>query len=354
MDEIPRGTGAIRDAVDERDHDFAEIAAALPEFDWDKGYDVESDLAAILGLPGFALDVDDQNGSFSCGGQAWAKYGGVKEALATKSYEKRSSKFIYSQTAVPQGGSAGRDNCKLVIDQGWATEALCPSYEDGRPPTEAFMRRKEDIGPDAFLSARGSAALSYANTPASINLVAQAVANFGGLVLGIEGSNNGTWTGAAPIPPSKSEWAHWIYAGKAAYYQGKRAIKILNSWGRGIGEAGWQWITEDYFDSGFVWPSWTLVFRGEQPDVNYKHRFEKDLVFGQINNPEVVALQKCLKARGFFPATMPETGNYYENTRKAVAAFQRYYKVAPPAELDAVNGRRVGQKTRAQLNALFV
>jgi hypothetical protein len=63
--------------------------------------------------------------------------------MKTKSFERSSAAYVYRQTAViidgvPQG-SRLRDNAELVIKQGVALESLCPSYDNGKPPTDKYI-----------------------------------------------------------------------------------------------------------------------------------------------------------------------------------------------------------------------
>jgi len=83
------------------------------------------------------------------------------------------------------------------------------------------------------------------------------------------------------------------------------------------------------------------------PKYDYKFEFTKTLKFGMMNNADVVELQKILK----MPAEEC-TGNYLEKTRKAVLSFQRKNKVGSKLEIDFVNGKIVGSKTRAKLNSI--
>lgn len=245
-------TGAIKDVPDERDYKWSRVAGASL-FDWDKGFDVEKEL-------GIKLKTKDQGRAGSCGGQAWSYYGAVIEAQATKTMEERSAKFIYSQTVVPPAGSNGRPNCEICINQGWALESDCPSYENGKPPSEEFMQRVQDITAKARNNATYSKALVYANVNPNIDLIANAVQANYGCVIGIEGQDNGTWLSTYPKPPMKTEWAHWLYVGGAVKLNGKKYLKVKNSWGDSIGANGWQFIGEDYFEAHKVWPGWTLVF----------------------------------------------------------------------------------------------
>ena len=260
------GKGGHRDKVDVRDKKYLAMAS-LP-FRWDLGYDIEIELSEVLGIQNFKLPAKDQNGSFSCGGQAFSTYDQVLEAIFTKSFEERSAKYIYAQAFVPGGGSYGRDCCKVLKSQGVARETFLTSYENGKAPSEKFMQRSQDIGIDSRNDAKNSKILTYKNVDPDIESVAQAVRDNRGVVLGITGENNGTWLSVFPKPPKSNpntEWRHWIYAGKAKLINGKKHIGVINSWGKDCGESGWQWISEDYFktkvsDGLAVWNSWTITF----------------------------------------------------------------------------------------------
>lgn len=130
------GTGAIKSPKDSRDYRWDKMVGGALPFNWELGYDVS--------IP---FSLKDQNGSGSCGGQAMAYYGEVLEAKSTGTTEERSAKFIYAQASLglPGGGSYLRDNCNVAIKHGWAEEKILPSYDNGVPPSEEFMNRKQDI-----------------------------------------------------------------------------------------------------------------------------------------------------------------------------------------------------------------
>ena len=241
-------TGAIKDTYDIRDYQYV---AGAGEFDWESGFD-------ILNVLGHDLIVKDQNGSSSCGGQAWAYYGEVLESINTGNYEPRSARWIYSHTWAPGGGSNGRDNCDHVIKRGWLQEKYATSYENGKAPSEKFMRQKPENVPDDTGAAR---ALSYLMTDANIDRIANAVKDNYGCILLVEGEDNGTWRTEFPKPPTGSNpWRHWLYAGKVKLIDGKKHIGVINSWGKKTGDDGWQWLSEDYFKSGHVQYGWTLAW----------------------------------------------------------------------------------------------
>jgi len=252
-------SGAIKSQPDERDYQWHRVAGSSL-FDWDKGFDIEHEIGKKLGTI-FTTPDKDQNGSYGCGGNAWGYYGGAIESMVTGTFEERSAKFIYAQTFEPNGGgSDGRKNCELVTNQGWGLEKDTPSYENGNPPSEEFMRRIQDITKKARDNASYSKSLVYANVNPDIDIFANAIKANNGLVFGIDGEDNGTWRSEFPLPPKKTVWCHWLYAGKARMINGKKYIGFINSWGENVGNKGWQWIGEDYFKSGHVWPGWTLPF----------------------------------------------------------------------------------------------
>jgi hypothetical protein len=284
-------TGALKDEIDTRDYQWSRVAGASL-FDWEKGFDVEYELRKKI--PNFKLVTKDQNSSFSCGGQAWAYYGEVLEALTTGTYEQRSAKGIYSQTFVPPaGGSNGRPNCDLCINQGWYLESDVPSYENGFPPSETFMRQVEDISTKARNNASYSKALVYANVNANIDLIANAVQANYGAVIGIEGADNGTWKSAFPLPPMKTEWAHWLFVSGAVKIDDKKYLKVKNSWGDTTGNQGWQYIGEDYFQAHKVWNAWTLVFN--KANLIAKLKGERLSIMIQLLNLLKEQLTKLLK-----------------------------------------------------------
>jgi hypothetical protein len=329
--------GGVKDRIDLRDYQWKEVGFGSAPFDWDKGFDIESELLQ-------KIPVKDQNGSFSCGGQAWATYASVLEASFTGTLEERSAKYIYAQTYAPAGGSYGRDNADLFVKQGVSRETLVPSYEKGLPPSEAFMTRGQDITEEARIDAKSDKSFSYANVTPNIDSVAQAIRDNNGLILGVDGQNNGTWTSSFPKPPSTTEWRHWIYAGKAKVIDGTKYIGALNSWGDQVGDGGWQWLSQDFFPNA-IFGAWTHVYSPMVPIPHFQHKFAQDLKSGD-SGPEVIALQTALKLDGEFPTAVPCTGYFGTVTLAAVKKFQTKYKISPVFGF-------VGPLTRAKLNSLF-
>lgn len=351
MDEIEQfGKGGVREDIpDPRDYQWGrDVGSATIPFDWSKGYDVEKEVANKLGMP-FKLPVKNQNGSSSCGGQAWSYYGQILDTLNDLSTEEKSAKFIYSQTHVGTGGSGGRENCMICINQGWGNEVDCPSYENNLPPSEEFMITN-NISAIAKTNAYKDRGLAYANVlDRNPENIATAIRDNYGCILGITGSNNGTWRSLFPEAPTAfaNTWNHWLYVGKVKMINGKKYFGVLNSWGADVGENGWQWISEDYitkFILGYpvVWSVWTMVAKADvtlpPPFV-----FTKTLRFG-MTDFDVKVLQEVLKKKGYFPSTVQTTNYFGYLTLGSVQKLQKAHNLVA----DGI----VGTLTRNVLNSL--
>lgn len=311
-----KGKGAIPDFHDSRDYKYSDVAKVSTPFDWLLGFDIEAEI-------GKKLTVKDQDGSSSCGGQAWAYYGQVLD----KDHDEKSAKFIYNHTNAPGGGSAGRTNCQFVINTGWGTEAMTTSYDNGKPAGEPFYLKK-DIKSEAYGQAMQDKALSYAEVNThDIDELAQAIRDNKGVVIGIEGENNGTWRSEFPKPPkdSKDNWRHWIFCGKAKLIDGKKHIGFINSWGN-IGANGWQWIKADYLP--YTFGGWTLLY-------NDKKLLLATLKLGSKGEQVKILQEKLgIKVDGIFG----------KQTEGAVKEFQKNSGLVA----DGI----VGPKTRLVLNSL--
>ena len=174
------------------------------------------------------------------------------------------------------------------------------------------------------------------------------------LVLGICGSNNGTWRNTQPIIPGYQEtiWRHWVYVGGAFLKNGKKTLCILNSWGKNFGDDGWQFINEDYLlgrtKSGpNLFGAWTLVYNtNTPPPPMFNASFNMNVQYGDYN-PEVKKIQSALQSLGHFPPNIAPTGYYGTITGNAVYKFQFENGIVPPAR------NNVGPKTRQSLNTRF-
>ncbi len=261
MNDLKIKNSAFKRLEDDRDYKWSNIGKAVEPFDWEKGFDLEEEL-------GFKFPVKNQGSSYSCGGQAFSYYIQSLEFVGSKTFEERSAKFLYSQCWLNGGGSRARDICKMIKAQGDCREIFLPSYyQDGKPLSETDYQDTSSINNIIRNDAGGAKAIDYAYLDVlNINTVAQsAKANYG-TVIGITGDNNGTWYTEFPEPPIKGDWGHWLFVIGAKLINGKKYIKVLNSWGEKIGLNGSQWISEKYFNTivnGYnaVWEAWTIILQ---------------------------------------------------------------------------------------------
>lgn len=247
------GTGGKKNKLDLRDTKWHNLANALPPFDWSKGYDIEQELSVKLNNPIFKIPVKDQGVSSSCVGQASAYYEEVQIAFDTGVFAEVSAKDAYSQIFYPDGGgSTTRDAFNLRVNKGICKESLMSSYINGQPPTEEFMESRLAASKTTIQDALLRKASAYGDVRITIDDFAQALEVNHGLIFKINGTNNGTWRSQFPLPPKIVDWEHELYVGKAKMINGKKYVGILNSWGTNVGDGGWQWLGEDYFDANYM------------------------------------------------------------------------------------------------------
>jgi len=267
--ELQFGTGAVVGKEDHRDRFFDGIAFGAAPFDWDLGYDVRN----IVGN----INIKNQDGSLSCVGQGWSYQVGVLNAVEMGSYTEVSAKAFYSQIYLPQGGAYIRDGAKLAVNWGSNFEQDVSSYIDGKPPTEAFMKKLDWKDENATYRAEILRAKEYRAIQACDNMDLFAIAirdNFG-VVGGVAGTNNGTWNSLEPKPPTSEadiDWHHCLYYGWAGKDNEGKFIATPNSWGT---RGGWQKLREDYFNKLFQFDPWTLT---DQPNQQSMSNEAKDII----------------------------------------------------------------------------
>lgn len=305
-------------------------------FDWSTGYDIESVIERVI-------PSKNQGVSGSCGGQAVSYYTSVLKAVIGGTFAEKSAKFIYAPVAQPGGGSYGGDLMNRVKNVGSSSEVTCPSYQDGNPPTEAFMEDTSSITNNAITDAASTKSIGYSFIiDFDIDTLAQAVRDNYGIIIAVIGENNGTWLSAFPQPPKTQQWAHWLYVGKVKMINGKKYLGVKNSWGDNVGELGWQWIGEDYVQAGVELGMVMTI--GVQP-----YMFNYNLYLGMTDS-SVYFLQKQLNKNSQTQVAQSGPGSpgnetYYFGslTQAAVKKFQQLHGITP------VSGY-CGPKTRAVLN----
>lgn len=204
---------------------------------WEQGFDVEQNLS-------FRFKREHQGTSWSCVGQGWNKYLEAINYVETKKWLDLSAKDIYSQIYQPQNGAFIRDGAKIAVNLGNTLEKLIPSYENGNPPSEAFMRRKEqtDESKAQALIYRSKRfvhlPLSYPLTEQNWEDIRQIIWQYHGFVSGY--GNHCIYFKGYGIDPQN----------------GRRFIRYINSYGDDFGEDGTGKWFENYgqplFDITFL------------------------------------------------------------------------------------------------------
>jgi len=283
-----------------------------------------------VGLPQKpTLSIKNQYTSGSCWGQAYSR------ALEiVKGTPEFSAKSAYSPVCATGGGVNLTSATKLALEIGAVPESEVPSTEVVNGTVDApevFMEDTTWRNPQAMKDAltRAGYVINYVNP--DIESAAQAIRDYGCVMIVIVGQNNGTWLSATPVAPTSNQnvWGHYMCSKSdiLPVTTGPKELQFYQSWGVNVGNAGIQNITEDYFNSG-----WIL-------DVMYltKFQFTNDLSVGVgafVASEDVKQLQRILGVE--------MTGYYGILTQTAVKNYQTLHNIP--------NTGVCGPLTRAQLN----
>jgi len=262
FDESKLGHGALQDRQEQSVREYDHLVLGAAPFDWVAGYDVEDEL-------GIKLPTKDQKQVPSCVGEAAATLAYVINAfellrvyghgsVLKDHLQELSSKSVYSQIALGfDQGAYISDGAELLVDYGINTEKEVPS----KPKTNEHMFEVMWRNPALYDNAKNYQGREARMIRAKhdISLMAQAIRDNGGVLIGVNGQNNGTWSSLFPQPPKFRQWGHCMYAGKAKLINNSPFIGVKQSWGDNVGDKGWQWLGEDWFTSENIFNPWVLV-----------------------------------------------------------------------------------------------
>lgn len=298
--------------------------------------------------------IFNQNGSGSCVAQTEGKELGIMRWLKDKNYVHFSATDIYQQRANrPAAGMSAVDARGIVKRNGATLEVLAPSQglTDEQMDATVIEPYKRQVGQ----------VFAVPNYLEFVNGDMESIASF------IQTTGKGVmvwfyfkyeeWTDHPTIKFPSLELAapstirHSVTAVDFALVNGKKCLIIEDSWGPQYGLSGQRVIDIDFFKARNYYAGYLMNFKFDEQAVpaKPKHTFNVDLVF-EMEGPEVVALQDCLKYEGLFPSNAQSTGYFGAITRKAVQDFQVKYGIATQA---SAGYGRVGPLTRAKLNTLF-
>lgn len=288
------------------------------------------------------LDVRKQTISTSCGSQA-----GAKGLTAFTGIVMSALPIFDSRSNFPQAGMYMQEIGSILVNLGTDTEAKYPSQNmtddqlNAAKTVFANMPYKID---------------SYYTLPVDMDLIAQALEKGHAIVYGLS-SNINEWIDTPVVGTLPLTFSHFVVTHSKNYlmWENQKATAIddscnLSSTYRGSGQ---RLLTESFIKTR-VWGVLALVPK-TITGLNVPHcSLSQSLLYGMMNNSQVVNLQDMLKFNGVMPMSIPSTGNFLSATLAAVNAFQKKYatEILTPEGLTAPNGK-VGPGTIAQLKLLF-
>ena len=203
--------------------------------------------------------IKNQGSSGSCVAQAISYYAEVLNQRETGKDTKLSARDIYSLIHAPGGGAGIRDACNKLIKSGIIPEEKAPSYLNGQPPGEPFMRQRNDITPEEVEEGNIYLAKSYVRVPTtSLEAIKQAIYQGSGCVSGILGGS-GTFSQTIAKPIFPIVWGHSLFLTGWRKINGKEFIQFCNSWGTEFGERGFGYFGEDCIKAGIIFNPWTIM-----------------------------------------------------------------------------------------------
>jgi hypothetical protein len=279
-------TGCVPDPIDERDYHYGLGAIApMTDEEWTTGYRVDQAL-------GLTIPIKDQKQSYSCVGQGVAYYTGVLNFVETGVYTEVSAKAIYSQVSLGQNqGAYIRDGIKLIVDWGAVYENLVRCYKNDGSVDETFMRDKSWITPEMIETAKMLQSKEYQLVDGfDMDTFARAIKEGHGVVSGVTGTNNGSWTTLTPTPPTLDTpqnklWGHCLFFGGYGKDARGKFIWVLNSWGT----FGWQKLYEEWFgdDGRWMYNPWVLIDKN-----NNNFMFKKE-----VGKPHIYLIDETKKTK---------------------------------------------------------
>ena len=306
--------------------------------------------------------IFNQNGSGSCVAQTEAKELGIMRWLGDGSYVHFSATDIYQQRKnKPQSGMWATDARDIVRKGGATLEILAPSQAmtDRDMDSAGIEPYKKEVG--AVFAVPNYLALPIRD----IDAVASVIQTTGKGVMVWFYFARDEWTAEPTLKHENLPVAggitvrHSITAVDYTLKNGVKHLVIEDSWGPGAGMGGQRLISEDFYKARNIYAGYLLNFRFEdetQPGPQKPvHTFNETLRYTPTftTNDDVVALQNILKYEGIFPKNISSSGYYGSITARAVLKWQKKYKIASDEELDTLQGKVVGPKTRARLNAMY-
>ena len=233
MDISNFGKGALVQPIKLRDYRL-ELAAGFP-------------LPPKFSLAELISKIKNQNGSGSCVGQAFAYYAEVLNFIETGEYVELSARDIYSLIFQEPMGAYLKDGASKICNSGVVLEKDAISYDNGKPPSEEFMRIRSDVLEDEETQGNIFASKKYLTWDnQNVEMFKQAIYQGNGAVVSCHG-NNYLWANAEielPDASSQLTWSHAVYL--VGYDDAKKHFLFVNSWGEEWGSGGFGYLPYAY------------------------------------------------------------------------------------------------------------
>jgi hypothetical protein len=225
---------------------------------WEQGFDNEVKYGK--------LKREHQGSSLSCVGQGWSKYLEMINLAEEGHVDDLSARDIYSQIWIkPDGAAYIRDGAKIAVNIGNCEERFIPSYKNGQPPTEQFMRTRPNPDYDCVANAYIYHCKRFVYLPTSFPLTAddweavrQVIWQFKGFVSGYR--------------------HHCMYGPAYGLLGGKKAIRFSNSYGEG---------SDLWYVEGAEYPLYDITFLVDLPNPPEKINMYK-VVKSEIGKDQVI------------------------------------------------------------------
>lgn len=282
--------------------------------------------------------------SYSCCAQAMAKVLGIENQKEEGKFMVFSALDIYDRRInKPTAGMVAYDALNIPCKQGLCLEEQLPSQRMTEEQMNAAVSRTLEMAATEAKYRGGG----YVELPVDIDAVASILEQGKGVFL-LFNLGNGEWN--HDVPEVKTWFIatrHAVAAVDYALWNGEKALIIEDSTGSFPSYPGQRVITQSYFKSRCYYAGYLLELSNDPyKRETIKHTFTQDLKFGMMSSPEVVALQGVLQTEGFFPTSIPRTGNYLQITANAVRDFRKCYSLQG-------DGQAVDKSMREILNAKY-
>jgi hypothetical protein len=327
-----------------KDYKFEEIVSSIAPVNWKEKK--QNDWRKF--------PIFDQDGSGSCVAQTMAKLLGIMYWLANGIYVHFSATHIYQRRFnKPEGGMNGDDVFKIA-SEGVTLEELVPSQNmsDSEMDAVVIPEYKKKVG-EIFKISKNWITIPIKD----IETVASVIQQTGKGVMLWFYFRHDEWDKDPSVKyndlvlGAPTTARHSVTGVDFTLYNTQKAIVIDDSWGPKAGNgAGQRVIDEAFFNARNWYARYPMNFQfaeGAEPNKPI-YTFANDMKFSATvtyGNPDIIALQNCLKYLGLFPVNTESTGYFGALTKKAVQDFQKKYGLNP----DGV----VGKITRSKLNELF-